>query len=77
MSRVFTDGGLLTWEAFASTGPFGLPEQPAIVFQCLSDPDRRARYVRHDGNAAGAQRLVREVPEGELVHMLGESAELR
>jgi hypothetical protein len=76
MSRVFTDSGLLTWEAFASGGKFGLPEQPKIVFHCLSDPDRRARYVQHEGDNADAERAVRSLPEAELEGLLGASLEL-
>jgi hypothetical protein len=76
MSRVFTDYDLLTWEAFASTGEFGLPDQPKIVFLCLTDPGRRARYVRFDGDSVAAQRTVQQVPEADLVLLWQESSEL-
>lgn len=76
MSRVFTDKEMLTWEAFASTGPFGLPRPSAIVFQCLSDPDRRARRVRHEDDNASAERLVHELSETALRQLLDESTEL-
>ncbi|CAN5366329.1 hypothetical protein BH24GEM3_BH24GEM3_08240 [soil metagenome] len=76
MSRVFLDGNLLSWEAYASGGKFGLPEQPKIVFHSLSEPFRRARYVRHDGDNAGAQEVVQSVPEDRLRAMLEESQEL-
>lgn len=77
MSRVFVDDGLLTWEAYSSTGDFGLPEQPKIVFQCLSDPGRRARFVRHDGDSVSAQRAVQRLPDEGLQSLLRESSELR
>lgn len=77
MSRVFTDEGLLTWEVFSSSGPFGFPEQPKIVFQCLSEPNRRARFVVHDGDSADAAERVHGVPEDDLREMLRSSRELR
>lgn len=76
MSRVFIDDNLLSWEAYASGGKFGLPEQPKIVFHCLSEPFRRARYVRHDGDNAEAEARVHGLEEIHLREMLRESQEL-
>lgn len=77
MSRVFTDGGLMTWEAYASGGRYGLPEDPKVIFQCLSDPGRRARYVVYaDGDNAGAEAAVHEMPAGRLRELLAGSREL-
>ena len=76
MSRVFVDDNLLTWEAYASGGKFGLPERPRIVFHCLSDPAVRARFVVHPGDEANAEEVVHEVPEERLKELLRESQEL-
>lgn len=76
MSRVFVDDDLLTWEAYASGGRFGLPERPKIVFHCLSDPAIRARFVIHPGDEANAEETVHELPEERLKAMLKESEEL-
>lgn len=76
MSRLFTDESLLTWEAYPSGGPFGLPDKPKIVFHCLSDPQRRARYIQHEGDDADAQRAVRELSDRELVELLERTREL-
>ncbi len=76
MSRVFTDENLLTWEVFASGGKFGLPDRPKIVFHCLSEPDRRARFVIHAGDEADAGGAVHDAPEGRLREMLRASLEL-
>lgn len=76
MSRVFVDENLLSWEAYASGGAYGLAEEPKIVFQCLSDPLRRARYVRYDGDNADAERAVHSLPEARLRELLREAAEL-
>ena len=76
MARVFTDGEFRTWEAYASGGKFGLPERPKIIFNCLSDQDRRARYVRFEGNQADAEEAVAEMPADRLQEMLTKSYEL-
>jgi hypothetical protein len=76
MSRVFVDEDLLSWEAFASGGKFGLADHPKIVFHCLSDRSRRPRYLRHGEDSAAAEQAVHALPETELLKMLRESAEL-
>jgi hypothetical protein len=76
MSRIFSDENLLSWEAYASGGRFGLPENPKIVFHCLSNPDRIARFVDFDGDNASAQGAVQELDEDELRDMLREASEL-
>lgn len=76
MSRVFTDAGLLTWEAYASGGKYGLPDDPKIIFNCLSDPGRRARFVQLSGDEADAEEQVHALPEGELRQMLDGAREL-
>lgn len=76
MSRLITDPELMTWEAFASGGPFGYPIRPKIVFLCLSDPDRRGRYVVHEGDNADAERAVHTLSDQELTRLLEQSKEL-
>lgn len=76
MSRIFSDRDLLTWEAYTSGGAFGLPDNPKVVFHCLSDPDRRPLYVEHDGNDATAQRELMEMREDALRELLTRAREL-
>jgi len=76
MSRVFVDDNLLTWEAYASGGKFGLAEGARIVFHCLSNPSVRARFVVHEGDQASAEEAVHEVPEEQLKTLLADSREL-
>lgn len=76
MSRIFSDGELMTWEVFASTGRHGLPERPKIVFHSLSDPHQPARVILHDGNNATAQRAVAELPDAALRELLARSSVL-
>lgn len=77
MSRVFTDDGLVTWEAYASGGKFGLPEKPKIVFHCLSDPGVPPRFLMHEGDEADAEGLVHGADDAELRKMLIASSELK
>jgi hypothetical protein len=77
MSRIFSDEQLLTWEAYSSGGRFGLPDQPKIVFHCLSDPHRPPRFVEHSGDSVSAERVLSELPEDGLRDLLADSGELR
>lgn len=76
MSRVFTDENLLTWEVYASGGKYGLPDRPKVIFQCLSEPNRRARFIHHEGDEADAEEMVHEAPEDRLRSLLSTSREL-
>lgn len=76
MSRVFVDDDLLTWEAYASGGDFGLARHPRIIFNCLSDPHRRPRFVVHEGDEADAEEAVHRADEGRLKEMLRASGDL-
>ncbi|HET8656032.1 MAG TPA: hypothetical protein VFL93_10995 [Longimicrobiaceae bacterium] len=76
MARVFTDQDLLTWEAYSSAGRRGLPLDPRIVFNCLSAPDVRARFVVHDGEEAEAGAAVRAMPDSRLRELLAASQPL-
>lgn len=70
MSRIFTDDDLLTWEAYASGGDFGLPTRPKIVFNCVSKPGSRARFVEHSGDEADAEEAVHQATPAELRALL-------
>lgn len=70
MARTFQDDGFRTWEAYASSGKFGVPDRARIVFCCLSDPSLRARYVRIDGDKSDAEREVATRADRELAALL-------
>ena len=76
MSRVFTDSDFRTWETYLSGGKFGLPDRPKIIFNCLSEQDRRARYVYFEGGQAHGDQAVAEMEEDYLREMLARSQEL-
>lgn len=76
MSQTFTDENLLTWEAFASGGRFGLAVRPKVVFHCLSDRALRPRFVQLSGDEADAEEIVHEAGVERLRSMLREAREL-
>ena len=76
MSQTFTDEDLLTWEAFASGGRFGLSVRPRVVFHCVSDTSRPPRVVEVQGDEADAEELVHESGVDRLRQLLRESKEL-
>jgi hypothetical protein len=76
MSRTFTDENLLTWEAFASAGDFGLAMHPKVVFNCLSDPLVHPRFVVRHGNEADAEGDVHQMSDDQLRALLRESRDL-
>ena len=73
MSHTFTDENLLTWEAYASSGNFGLATRPRIVFNCVSDPSTPPRYLERPGDEADAEEQVAELDEKQLRQMLKDS----
>ena len=76
MSRTFQDSNLLKWEVYASSGPHGYANPARIVFHCLSDRSRRARFIQLDGDKADAEREVAEAPPERLTELLAQSEEL-
>ena len=76
MSQTFTDDNLLTWEAFASGGRFGLSIRPKVIFHCLSDTSLRARFVEVQGDEADAEEMIHDSRIDHLRELLKESKEL-
>ena len=76
MSHTFTDENLLTWEAYASSGNFGLAVKPRIVFNCLSDPSLTPRYVERPGDESDAEEQVHELGDDKLRALLRDARPL-
>ena len=76
MSQTFTDDDLITWEAFASGGRFGLSIRPKVIFNCLSDRSRRPLFVELQGDEADAEELVHESQVDRLRELLKTAKEL-
>ena len=76
MSRVFTDQNLENWEAYPTGGRFGLPDSPKVVFNSLSRPDARARYVVLGGDQSDAEATIEGMSDERLRELLGGAREL-
>jgi hypothetical protein len=74
MARTIVDAGLKSWEAFASTGPYGYADHSRVVFYCTTDPTERPRAVAIAGDKSDAEALVATSPPDGLRDLL-ESAE--
>ncbi len=76
MTRIIQDQDLLLWEAYATTGDFGYPQQARLVFHCLTNPALRARVVEQEGDMSDVENQLATLPEGELLGLLAETEEL-
>lgn len=77
MTRTIQDQDLLLWEAYASAGDFGFPERATMIFQCLTDPGRRARIIGRDGDKSDVEQEVAKLSEAELLALLERTEEVR
>lgn len=76
MARTIQDEGLLLWEAYATTGDFGFPDQARMVFQCLTDPARRARVLEREGDKSDVEHDLVRLSEEELRSLLEQTEEV-
>ena len=77
MARTILDRSLQRWEAYASTGAFGMPGRAHIVFRCASDAGQRPRAFPFQGDKSDAERVVLEATGASLVAMLEEAEPIR
>lgn len=77
MTRTIQDQDLLLWEAYASAGDFGFPEHARMIFQCLTDPGRRARIIERDGDKSDVEQEVAKLSEAGLLALLEQTEEVR
>ncbi|HKJ92307.1 MAG TPA: hypothetical protein VJ957_04020 [Longimicrobiales bacterium] len=77
MSRSFQDPDLLVWETYGTNGAHGAPDHAHIMFHCVSDPSRRARYVTRDGSVAAAEKAVSELSQKELLRLFHEARPIK
>jgi hypothetical protein len=76
MARTVQDENMLFWEAYASTGEFGYPERAVIVFHCLTDMTKRARFVVREADRSEVEQDVERMSDAELRGLLEESRPL-
>lgn len=70
MTRIIQDGSFRRWEAFATTGRYGLPHPGRVVFRCCSDPGTRARVADVPVGKANVEALVGGASKTDLLRLL-------
>ena len=70
MAKTVVDHGLKSWEAFASTGPYGYADHSVVVFNCTSDSGERPRAFAVAGDKSDAESKVATASRNELLEML-------
>lgn len=76
MTRTFQDHNFLVWEVYPSGGRHGYSRNPHLIFNCLTQPDIRPRFISGGGDEAKAQRLVTESSDAELLDLLEGAGEI-
>ena len=77
MAKTFVDKDLLVWEAYSTGGPFGFPDKPFIVFNCVTNNWLRPRSIEWEGLEADAERKVQESSKADLLALFDGSKEIR
>ncbi len=77
MRRTFYDEDFLEWEAYVSGGQPRSEAAARLYFLCLTEPSRRARYVKEEsGSTAAAERKLQELDDSSLLELLHRAAPL-
>ncbi|MFB6240516.1 MAG: hypothetical protein ABEJ46_02965 [Gemmatimonadota bacterium] len=77
MRRTFYDEDFLEWEAYVSGGQPRSEAAARLYFLCLTEPSRRARFVKEEsGNTAEAERKLEQLDDGDLLELLKRSEPL-
>ena len=77
MARIILDDDLKSWEAFASTGPYGYASGSRVVFHCTTDRGERPRAYSIEGDKSDAETLLATAPDAKLRELLGGAKPLR
>jgi hypothetical protein len=76
MTRTFQDRNFLVWEVFPSGGRHGYSRNPHLIFNCLTQPNLRPRWIAGGGDEAEARRVIAEATNARLLELLEEAAEI-
>jgi hypothetical protein len=77
MRRTFMDDEFDEWEAFVSGGQPGGSQAARILFNCISRPARRPRFVIHaSGDPAEAERELYNMDDAGVIELFKDSQEL-
>jgi len=70
MTKNVVDDDLQSWEAFASTGPYGYSDRSVVVFRCTTDSGERPRAFAVEGDKSDAETRVETASRTDLLEML-------
>lgn len=74
MRRTFYDEDFLEWEAYVSGGQPRSEAAARVYFLCLTEPSRRARFVKEEsGSTAEAERKLQGLEDSDLLELLQRS----
>jgi hypothetical protein len=74
MRRTFMDDQFDEWEAYVSGGQPRSAAAARILFVCLSNPERKPRFVRHSsGDPAEAEHELHHMDEAALLDLFHNS----
>jgi hypothetical protein len=77
MTRTIQDESLRLWEVYANPGDFGSPDRATMVFQCLTDPSRRARSLARERPRAEIEEEIGQMSARELIGLLDGAQDLK
>lgn len=77
MTRTIQDQDLLLWEAYATSGDWGFPDRSRMMFHCLTDPARRARFLEREGDKSDVEHEIATLSDDELLSLLQETDEVK
>ena len=70
MPRMIQDASFRRWEAFATTGRYGLPHPARVVFRCCTDVAVPPLAAEVPAGKAEAEHLVDGASDEELLALL-------
>jgi hypothetical protein len=70
MTRTIQDQGLRLWEVYANPGDFGSADRAIMVFQCLTEPGKRARVLRRETPRSAVEQQIVTFGDDELLALL-------
>lgn len=77
MSRTIQDQDLQLWEVYANSGEFGSADRAKMVFQCLTEPSRRARVLHREAKKSEVEQELSRLSDTELADLLSGAEEVR
>lgn len=76
MTRTLQDQDLLIWEAYATTGDYGYPQGSRMMFHCITDPGRRARFLEREWDKSDVEGELSRISDDELLRLFEETGEM-